>query len=192
MDTSRAVIQAIMASSQLHIDAALADELEQIIGGFSFPWVWRSSSKYGMDMAGVVSKDFQFIHTIYANGEAKSDAFKQVSKLLSAFEESLNIKFKSIHRIKANLLPKQMLDSDGLAETVHADVDQGDRSYLTFVYYVINSDGDTFVYTDNGEVQIQATPKKGTAVWFPSHMQHRATPPQEHKRRIVLNIIVEI
>ena len=181
-----------MVSFQLHIDDALADEIEKVVGGYSFPWVWRSSSKYGMDMAGVVSKDFQFIHTIYANGEAKSDAFEQVSKLLSAFEKSLSIKFKSIHRIKANLLPKQILDDGALAETIHADVDESERKYLTFVYYVIDSDGDTYVYEADGGVKIQASPKKGMAVWFPSHMQHRASPPQEHKRRIVINAIVEI
>lgn len=143
-------------------------------------------------MAGVVSKDFQFIHTVYANNEARSEVFGVVSKLLSEVESVTELKVKSIHRIKANLVPKQILDEEGLAETIHIDVDTSDKKFVTIVYYVIDSDGDTVLYKDDGSIALQVTPRKGTAVYFPSNMKHRATPPVEHKRRIVLNIIVEV
>lgn len=142
-------------------------------------------------MAGVISKDFQFIHTIYANNEQKSEVFELVKPLLDEFEYKTALPIKAIHRIKANLLPKQILDEEGLAETIHIDVDKGDKKYLTIVYYVSDSDGDTVIY-DKGEVVFKASPVKGMAVYFPSHMEHRATPPVNNKRRIVLNIIVEI
>lgn len=143
-------------------------------------------------MAGIVSKDFQFIHNIYANGEAQSKVFELVQQVITGFETASSNKVRSIYTIKANLLPKQVLDEEGLAETIHIDVDGSDRKYITIVYYVIDSDGDTVLYNDDDTVAMQVPPKKGTAVYFPSNIKHRATPPADHKRRVVLNMILEM
>jgi hypothetical protein len=129
---------------------------------------------------------------LYVNGEIKSPYYSLVELVLREFEAHTGLTVKSVFKVKANLLPKQTLTEAELEETVHVDLHKTDKNYITLVYYVLNSDGNTIVFDDGKEVWLKASPVKGNAVWFPSHMEHRATPPQGHKRRVVLNIIMEV
>lgn len=174
------------------VSQELADALENYIGHHQFPWYWRPSSQWGIDEKGLLSQDFQFIHLIYYDNMPQSPVFELVTNLLSSFEKTTGLVIKNIYKIKANLLTKQQLDESGLAETIHSDLDKSDRTFISLVYYVSNSDGDTIIYDDAGGIIKQTTPIKGTAVYFPSHTQHRATPPFKNKRRLVLNIVLEI
>jgi hypothetical protein len=112
-------------------------------------------------------------------------------------EEATGFVFKDINKIKANLMTRDDQSEEDLKGAMHVDVDIGPTKYMTFVYYVTDSDGDTVIYEkNNSDAKLypvhSKSPKKGTAVCFPSEMWHRATPPKDHKRRIVLNIIVEV
>jgi hypothetical protein len=177
-----------LVSNFLPID--MANELEEILSSHTFPWFWRPSTVHGVNENNYPSIDFQFIHMAFYKGEPQSELFNYVRPLLFEFEKATGLVIKDVYKIKANLLPKQELDD--IEASIHTDVDKGDKNYLSIVYYVIDSDGDTVIYDDNGNVELQATPVKGSAVYFPSHMKHRGTPPTLNKRRIVLNMIVEI
>jgi hypothetical protein len=169
-----------------------ANKLEEVLSSYQFPWFWRPSTVYGANDDGEGSKDFQFIHMAFYDNQPQSELFNFVTPLLFDFEKATGITIKNLRKIKANLLPKQYLDKAELEETVHTDVDKCDKSYISIVYYVVDSDGDTIIYDDTNNVALQAQPVKGDAVYFPSYMRHRATPPKHNKRRIVLNMIVEV
>jgi hypothetical protein len=126
----------------------------------------------------------------YYKGQPQSELFNYVRPLLFEFEKATGLTIKDVYKIKANLLPKQELDD--IEASIHTDLDKSDKNYISIVYYVIDSDGDTVIYDDDGNVVLQASPVKGSAVYFPSHMKHRGTPPALNKRRIVLNMIVEL
>jgi hypothetical protein len=170
----------------------MADELEEILNNHEFPWFWRPSTAHGMNDGNEASSDYQFVHIVFYDGQPQSELFNYVRPLLFEFEKATGHTIKDLYKIKANLLPKQELDDAGLEETIHTDVDKCDKNYLSIVYYVSDSDGDTVIYDDNGNVALQASPVKGSAVYFPSYMRHRATPPALNKRRTVLNMIVEL
>jgi hypothetical protein len=168
----------------------LVNQLEQVLSSHQFPWFWRPSTVYGVNENNYFSDDFQFIHMAYYENQPQSDLFVYVRPLLFEFEKATGLTIKNVFKIKANLLPKQELDD--IEASVHTDLDKSDKNYISIVYYVIDSDGDTVIYDDNGNVALQASPVKGSAVYFPSHMKHRGTPPSLNKRRIVLNMIVEL
>lgn len=165
------------------------DQLAFEIGHHYFPWFWRPSTRYGIEEEGKDSKDFQFVHIMYHEGSPMSEAWGLVQPVLFAFEEHTGITIKDVYKVKANLTTKLNLTEAEQEEATHVDIIKGDKKYLTIVYYVIDSDGDTVVIDDE---TTRVSPRKGTAVYFPSELNHRPTPPLEHKRRIVLNIIVEV
>jgi hypothetical protein len=170
----------------------LAKALAETLLHSDFPWYWRASSKYGLNNGAENSNDFQFVHIIYYNDQPQSDVFVLVQDLVIAFENATNIKIKNIHKIKANLLTRQTFDDESLAETIHSDIEHQDKKYVSVVYYVNDSDGNTVGFDENSNVLFDVCPKKTSAVYFDSGIQHRATPPSNNKRRVVLNMVFEV
>lgn len=174
------------------VPEGLAKALEETLLSSDFPWYWRPSSKYGTNQGSEQSNDFQFVHIIYYNDQPQSEVFMLVQDLVSFFGIATGIKIKNIHKIKANLLTKQEIDNESLEETIHADIEHPDKKYISAVYYVNDSDGNTVGFDKDNSVAFDITPKRSSAVYFPSEMQHRATPPKVSKRRVVLNMVFEI
>jgi len=112
--------------------------------------------------------------------------------LLQSFEEYTSFKIVNLIRIKINLLTQLKLSEEQIQNTIHTDIgkDSPCTSVVSLVYYVEDSDGDTIVY--DGNDIITCTPKKGTAFYFKSIMDHRASNPIINKRRIVINFVMEI
>ena len=86
-------------------------------------------------------------------------------------------------RVKANLL--QPHPDAGEHHPWHID---STNSYTSMIYYINDSDGDTFI----NKVETQRiTPKANTAVIFPSNWWHASSNPTKG-RRMVLNYMVEM
>ena len=86
-------------------------------------------------------------------------------------------------RIKANLL--QPHPDAGEHHPWHTD---STESYTSMIYYINDSDGDTFL---NKTETKRITPKANSAVIFPSNLWHASSNPTKGKR-IVLNYMVEM
>jgi hypothetical protein len=97
-------------------------------------------------------------------------------------QEKLNLKTKSILRIKANLMTKQ--DSN-IEESKHTDCEF--ENYKSLLFYLNDSDGDTLFL----DTKTKVSPKENRAVLFDSKLNHTSTAPINHKRRVVLNFVVE-
>ena len=86
-------------------------------------------------------------------------------------------------RIKVNLL--QPHPDAGEHHPWHID---STNSYTSMIYYINDSDGDTFI----NKVETQRiTPKANTAVIFPSNWWHASSNPTKGKR-IVINYVAEM
>jgi hypothetical protein len=162
----------------------LANEIKSILCGDNFAWFYNN---------GVASElytgSFQFTHTFMRDGQQTSDALGLVKPLVYLVEMHTGQKIKGINRIKANLrVPSNIPDS---MEELHQDMTSG--NFMTLLYYVNDSDGDTEFYADDKKTLVESiTPKANSAVWFDSKLWHKSSPPVTNKQRVVINFIVEV
>ena len=169
-------------SDAVRIEAALCDA--------NFPWFYRPSSVYGLE--GPDTPDHQWVHAFYVQGQVASDYYDLIIPVLRGFESATGHQVLNLYKVKANLTTPMRLTDCEMDQLKHTDHEGRPRNYASIVYYVNDSDGDTLVYDDLGTVIERVTPRRGSAVWFPSYQLHRPGQPQLHKTRVVLNFVVEI
>ena len=162
----------------------LADEIKLILCGDNFAWFYNDFVANTGFMGA-----FQFTHTFMRNEQPTSDALSLVKPLVYLAEMHTGKKIKSIDRIKANLrVPSNIPDS---MNEIHQDGSSG--NFMTLLYYVNDSDGDTEFYADDKKTLVESvTPKANSAVWFDSKTWHKSSPPITSKTRVVINFILEV
>lgn len=169
-----------------------SNAIEEYITDIRFQWYWQYTTVYENESDKKENlNDFQFTHAFVNEKNVCSDAIGIIYAILKQFEIKTGIKHKSIIRAKANLLPR-MIDWDSKFHEYSIHVDQTNPNCLSLLYYVIDSDGDTFFYDEQKNVVNQYSPIKNNLVYFNSTILHKPSPPIFNKRRIVINIILEL
>ena len=84
--------------------------------------------------------------------------------------------------------PLKNIDTS-VVDTPHIDLDEGDE-HVVVLYYVVDSDGDTFIYNERTESltyteKQRVTPKQGRVVIFEGGQYHTAQQPNNGTRCIV-------
>lgn len=169
---------------------SLRDRIENTFNYAFFPWFYSDSIAYDSRNEQFL-KDFQFYHLFYKDGSVYSDKYEMVYHLIYLFESYTANKVAKVLRCKANLTLNAEFNDFELANTIHQDSDN--PKCCTLLYYVNDSDGDTVIYNnDKSEVLFSHSPQKGKMVWFNPNLPHRATPPIKHKKRMVINFVLEL
>ena len=165
-----------------------------------FLWQYNASTN-NLKAPQIMNKDDhsyesdQFVHALYQEGAKRSPFFDVVYPFFYFLEEKTGLLLGSIERIKANMLMKKDIDDDKY-NTPHIDIPTGKMKSL--LYYVKDSDGDTFIFNETFQekrpltLRKRITPKKGTAVIFDSNIWHASSNPRQNNTRIVLNFIFAI
>jgi hypothetical protein len=142
----------------------------------------------------------QFTHTFYKDDMVKSNYYPLISEILTHIER-MGYEIKSINRIKANLMTIESDFPEDFYNTPHSDT-YGSET-MSLLYYVNDSDGDTFFFNEFfkevGEhnfteltINKRITPKMGNAVFFDSKQYHASSPPRFNNVRMVINFIFEV
>ena len=163
------------------------EKIEQLTIDYNFPWFYTPGTivdvKLGIEANTVYDKGinpFQFVHSTDLNQCSFIDTITPVlDQLLIEFESNIRI-----IRCKFNFLPK---DNDPSFHYPH--IDDPDENVMSAIYYVNDSDGDTFFFNDKLEITKTITPQKGRLVIFPSNMFHSSSSPINNEYRIVMNIV---
>jgi len=160
-------------------------EVNNLLESSAFPWFYNNATKWVDDPK---EKSFQFVHTFIDQHKTVSQYTSLALSIFPLLEEKLGIKVKNISRVKANLLTQLDLTDNDLDYTYH--VDSNDSKQMSLLYYVNDSDGDTYI-KDNDTIKT-FKPVAGNAILFNSNLVHRATPPKDSKVRIVINYVFEV
>lgn len=179
------------------------ETLKEVFFEHNFPWFFNeSSNKRSIYNAAENSKMPQFTHVFFADNKINSVFYDQIIPILNYFTDTTKLKIKSIFRIKANLLTKMELSKDQHTSCYHRDLGPYDlkdisqnehlKNWISFIYYVYDSDGDTLIFDKDLNIVESIEPKQGTIGWFKSTEIHTATPPKDHSKRIVINFVVEV
>ena len=183
-------------------------QLHDILCSADFPWFHNKRTiKKDIQLLKLASflndktKDSQqFTHTFYNEGMVKSSYYPLISEMLTHIER-MGYEIKSIDRIKANLMIKESDFPEDFYNIPHSDM--YGKETMSLLYYVNDSDGDTFFFNEsfkeNGEFDFTEltidkiiTPKMGNAIFFDSKKCHASSPPKINNTRIVINFVFEI
>jgi len=138
----------------------------------------------------------QFVCPVFNLGEVYDNfAFDFSQKIIAEVFYRLKIDDVYIGKIKINSLSNKLNvtvnDHNGLHQ------DSSDSLSYSIVYYLNESDGDTFIYPSNSLYTAEnikperVTPKKNSCVLFNSDYWHASSNPIQAQRRLVLNILVK-
>jgi hypothetical protein len=179
-----------------------ADILEQLIcKSGEFLWQYNASTNdqknpHIMNREGQAAGQSydadQFVHALYQAGERRSQFFDIVFPMFYFMEDKTGVALANVERMKANLLVQKSIGAD-MYNTPHIDIP--DRGFKSLLYYVKDSDGDTFLfdqtYADKKPLTVRkrVAPRKGKAVLFNSNIWHASSHPRENATRVVLNFI---
>lgn len=154
------------------------------------PWHFNQNTSYGNANEQSSENDiFQFTCPVIRDGVSKSSDPKHLEVLHAVINKVFSNAKSTVEvlRAKFNLLSKQPYNEASLSDMIHVDTTDTDK--LSVLFYMNNSDGDTVFF--DGDKEHRYMPKENTAVVFKSNIKHRATPPTQAQKRVVLNIIVK-
>jgi ectoine hydroxylase-related dioxygenase (phytanoyl-CoA dioxygenase family) len=180
------------------------DRIKGIVLSDGFDWFYNGSTariipgnKSAIEDSN--TKDsIQFTHSLFENQRFNSEYVEYVIKIMKALEEKEGIVCTTLHRAKCNLIPQDINYGVDQYHPPHIDSkDVNDNTY-TLVYYVNDSDGDTFVFNEKfGDeftdltIAHRQTPTEGSALLFKSTNYHASSSPINTKSRAVINIVFE-
>jgi len=118
-----------------------------------------------------------------------------ISPLLNTLASYYNTNLQ-IMKLKFNLLHK---NTDSTHHFAHTDVDELNDNIKTAIYYINDSDGDTYIFNEKApkqkdEVTVYKTitPEKGKMLVFNSNIFHASSSPIHNNIRLVLNIVFKV
>lgn len=187
-------------------------ELVEIIASHNFPWFYHDSMSYrGNDEVkkpSIVDKNIketsQFVHFFMIDtGEFYcSDYWERLKPMFWLFADKTNIDYKKIVRCKANLILKDKDFKMGQYNFPHTDINEDNgKEYITALYYLIDSDGPTYVFDEN--LRNNSEPKsvhikdksevtENRLIYFDAYQYHASSNPINYSRRIVINLLMEL
>ena len=152
---------------------------------------WTVDPTYGLNEPSENKQDNhgQFCHVFYMDDKINSDFFiNGPQKIITEIEKLNKRKFTRPYRIKSNLTMCKNREDDTVG-TVHTDYNTK-NTYMSAIYYIHDTDGDTFFYDKSGKITKRVSPKQNRCVVFPSEMLHAGQTPKENEVRMVTNIVM--
>ena len=178
------------------------DQILSRLTSYQFDWHWNPSNvlvdpgheydpRLHLDKNTVDS--YQMTHLfIHENHPDRRDPFQDlILPMLWTAKDRFGLS-GDIIRCKANLLTNNRNFTEGCYNPAHTD---SPDPHFVVVYYVNDSDGDTFIFNEEAEdgdfdltIKQRITPKKGRAVMFNGKYLHASSNPIKTDARIIINM----
>lgn len=173
-------------------------DIENVLASPEFPWYFIDEISKGDYTNPNVTESFGLVHTLYDsyNG-VNSNYFPYFKPILYSLEEKTGLKCERILRIRIRKTTSVPNHTSDKYNRPHIDLPEANH-YKTLVYYVDDSDGDTFLFNEMYEPGMpismenvteykRNSPKKGTGVVFDGHRYHAGNNPVNFKQRTIIN-----
>ena len=196
-------MQKIRNDIQIIDDVLSEKDIIEIHGSFvlnGFPWYMVSGSVVLKDNQYIISTSpliqnldsnifeaFQLCHDFIFEHTACSDRCGVPDYILKKLTDKIDLsEYNYVQRIKANFQSKFLSDPD-CYNTPHYD---NLNEHLVIIYYVNDSDGDTFIFENDKyplKIKKRVSPKAGRFVIFNGNHFHAGIHPKSNDYRIVIN-----
>ena len=183
-------------------------EIEKTFMDGDFPWYYTAEATYDQFKDHRTLNTSFFGHMFYAGGKIMSNHYypKVITPIMEALERYKGKRYQNrIWRIKANLYTKDGSYPEDFHHPPHIDNSEDNFRGETFLYFVNDADGDTFMFNEhydyvhkrygpegfNGNFtnQLRITAEKGKSVLFPLTQCHTSSVPRKGGPRITLNFV---
>ena len=159
-----------------------------------FPWYYSSTTVHktydGYNPKNHTTTEKEhFTHAFINDGENNSDKKHYVKDLVNLLPPK-----DELYRVKANLMLQDKGGNPDLYNTPHYDYmweKDGERYQKDFyvgLYYVLDSDGDTFLFDENDKIMARVPPKKGRILFMRGDVLHASRHPINYEKRLVINM----
>lgn len=187
------------------IDQSSQDLIEDTVTSSAFHWHFNHHTiePYLLDkedaqkyVVPVGDNPYQFCHSVVIDSQKNTEYLNLIQPVIKQLARYLK-KDIEIQRAKFNFLSQS---NSTMYHWPHVDNNPNeDNDIKTLIYYVTDSDGDTFLFKETAPanntvvtIDTQVTPKKGKVLMFDSHVFHASSSPNKFSKRIVLNIVFKI
>lgn len=188
-----------------------ADQIHDNFMDCQFPWHYNDVTAEESNLGLSYVKDTaQFTHTLIdgiSNPGVPISMYSSMAEtIIESVKQNTQTPIVAIERAKANMLVPQYGWDRSWCNMPHVDKNDdrmSDCNYVSLIYYVNDSDGDTVFFNkwygqdgteDNFPMRIttQVRPRKGSLIMFNSNRYHASCPPVDSKRRLVINIVAKV
>lgn len=169
---------------------SLADDLENmILNNGSYPWSFLSDVTYGNDIGrcDVITPGHQHVYfDLEHGGILSNNYFGYIHSIPSIIFDKIGYKKRpQLIRAKSFMHLPLIRPQEYLHDNLHIDFN---FPHIVCLYYVNDTDGDTFIYDTNKKMK-RISPKKNRAVIFDGSLYHASSLPTKDKR-VIINIDV--
>lgn len=170
--------------NQLH-----ADDIEKKIFAEDFPFYYMNDSvtegKLHVKDLDSIRKSPQFIHLLCGGGEIFSDNFSMMAgAVVDKVSEFFEKETLDITRAKINFKVSTFNTSEDTFSAPHIDTS---TRHIAMIYYVHDTDGDTFIFDSDGNTVDRVSPKKNRILIFDGSIVHASGFPIRNDNRCVIN-----
>ena len=166
-------------------------EFDQLCLHANFPWHYHPTSAYSEEQVKHIPESFKkdsvdtpfFGHLLYNNNVINSDFFHMFRPIVESIPD---INTSKLVRFKLNLTMPNPHCNKNTHSFPHTDI-EGIDNYVTAVYYINDSDGDTFFFNNDLTIKQRVAPKRGRLVVFDGKTLHAGNNPY-NGARVTANI----
>ena len=169
------------------LGGSLFDLIKNAVESNNFPWFFIENSAYPGDKELIAQSPllYAFSHLVLKRGEICSNyhdmTISVASVLKDLFRES-DLQNYDIIRLRWG-----MTTSINKVWKNEPHIDMKEK-HKVILFYLNDSDGDTYFYDKDHNIIDSVTPKENRAVLFDGSILHSSSKPVEFAKRIVLNI----
>lgn len=165
----------------------MQDQLHDICLSPLFHWQFLDDSTFPgnnlIPSESRIKKHPSFCHLAIMNGKPKTKIISPITSIIKRISDKADLNVHSIHRARFGMyLP---IINSSLHNNIHTDMEE---PHTVCLYYVNDSDGDTFFFDDNNQIIERITPKKGRIIIFDGSTLHASSMPVQSNYRMSLNI----
>jgi len=160
------------------------ENAHKVLTGHMFPWFLNKHTSYDED------EYYQMVHN-YKNNDTVSNWFVMVQPMIGEFQRQTSYEIEDLNRMKSNLLFNRIISEEQKQKIIHQDMIE--PNYVSLIYYVKDSDGDTILYKDDKKTELmRVQPKANRAVIFDSRIWHTGELPVKNQTRIIINSVFKV
>lgn len=164
----------------------MQNQLIDICTEEQFPWGFIQDCTFHKDDPNSLKMDTpkypSFSHVAIMNGEIRTEYANIISSMLLCISDKSKMYPSKLFRARFGLYIPEV--NRPLHHNIHTDLQD---PHTVCLYYVNDSDGDTFFFNNDRQIINRITPKKGTMVVFDGSTLHASSAPSKNYR-ITLNV----